>query len=575
MSDQASEANKFAREVLGQRAEEAAKAAGPKFTVLDGKDGDGTGTGEPKKSVPWVRLPTAYRTKLEFAREVGHIVATEEIFQRDGVPVTVDAETGLLEAVSAAGLITKLERWMVFYQVKMSGEEPVKLPVSMNLETARVLLAADEFRAQLRPIRRVNKVRMPVRRADGRPVLLPEGYDEESGIYTLKSGLKIDEAMSIEHATARLDYYLREFGFEDPRSKAVQICAMESLFGTCMLPLEAARMGFVWRSNDRGGGKSLLAEMAIVAPFGLPATADIRDRNKLAETFDSAALQSEAYIFFDNLEGAVKNTLIDNFITAPSRRVRLFHTQKTVEAVAGTVLLFTGNNLEVSPDIDRRTLLCRLFVQEFDLQERRIENFINVHKLMQPAVRGEILGALWALIRNWASKGFPAAGERGKPYRRASFEEWSDVFGGIVQAAGYHNPLQVPPDEKSASPERVHQRRLVECLALRIPAGERRAVVRDFQDIVDICYTEELFGWKLLEGGRTWSSNEGETEHFQPTKPALAWLGRFMTESVCGRESGREYVLAATTERRERRVRIGFEGRGRHRSYWLEWSDAK
>lgn len=571
MSSQADEANKFIKKAVAPDKLAAAQSA---LTVLPGgKDGDGTGGGEADKPrMLRVRLPAVNWTKSQFAREVGQVMAAEEMFQRDGVAVMIDPESGRINGITAQRLITELERWFVFYKLTVQDEAPKQLAVSMQVDTARFLLEASEFVGRLRRIDRVNKVRMPVIRKNGRVVLLPEGYDEESRIYTLKSGLAVDEDMKLENAVGVINFRLKEFGFEDARSRAVQICMMVSLFGTCMLPLEAARMGGVWRSNDRGGGKSLLTQMAIVAPFGLPSTADIRDRNKLGETLDSAALQSESYIFFDNLEGVVKNPLIDNFLTAPSRRVRLFHTQKTVEAVPGTILLFTGNNLEVSPDIDRRTLLCRLFVEEFDLQERRIDNVLNVTKLMQPAVRQELLGAMWALVRNWSAKGCPPAprvDDPAKPFLRASFEDWSAIFGGIVYAADYGNPLLQPGDDQSAAPERVHQRRLVEMLAQKIDVmgGKKRYAVRDFDEIVEICHDQELFPWKMdgkihpIEN----QAHEKIGEEFAPNPATLAWLGRFMAGTVCGRSTGREYALPD-----KRRVRIGFEGKGRGRIYWVE-----
>lgn len=581
MSEQADKANAFMRKQLGAKADEAAAASN--FTVLPGggDSGSGSGGGAERKVEHWVKLPTLQWRLSQMAQQVGMVMAEEEMFSREGVPVLVDQDTGHMQGVTAQKLRSELERWLVFWKGKAGtddkGESTThRLAVSMTVDVARGLLEATDFTSRLRQISRVNKVRMPVIRADGKVELLPDGYDEQSGVYTLKSGLKINEEMTLEAAQAVFTHYLKEFPFEDKRSLAVAITAMVSLYGTCMLPPEAARMGFVWRSNDRGGGKSLSAQMAIVAPFGLPATTDIRDRNKLAESLDSAALQCEPYLFFDNLEGTVKNTMLDNFITAPARRVRLFHTQKTVEAVASTVLLFTGNNLEVSPDIDRRTLLCRLFVREFDLTTRHIENPINVVKLMQPAVRAEMLSAMWALVRNWHAKGQPKASTEDKAnYRRPSFEEWSEVFGGIVQAAGYGNPLIPAGDEKSASTEQVQQRRLVECLAWKIPEGGSGWTIREFQEIVDVCYDEELFSERLLDGGKEQLVGvKGEEKmRWVPSKSAVAWLGRFMTLSVCGNEEGRDYVLPATKEppRPVRKVRIGYHGRGRHKAYWLKW----
>ena len=46
-------------------------------------------------------------------------------------------------------------------------------PVTMSPEVASGVLEADTFREQQRPIRRINEVPMPVKRADGRIEVLP------------------------------------------------------------------------------------------------------------------------------------------------------------------------------------------------------------------------------------------------------------------------------------------------------------------------------------------------------------------------------------------------------------------
>lgn len=579
MSDQADNANKAIRKLVGDKVVDDAVAAS-NFTVLPSGGDSGGGEGEGHAKLHWVKLPTLKWLLSQMGQQVGQVMATEEMFTRESVPVIVDPKKGKMLGVTAQKLRSELEKWLVFWKGKPAqndeGEDiTVKVPVTMTVDVARGLLECSEFVNRLRPLNRVNKVRMPVAKKDGRHRLLPEGYDDETGIYTLRSELKIDEAMPLDKAKAVFHHWLKEFPFEDKRSHAVMITAMVSLFGTCMLPDGAARMGFLWRSNDRGGGKSLLAQLAVVATFGKPATTDIRDRNKLAEALDSAALQSDPYLFFDNLEGTVKNTMIDNFITSPARRVRLFHTQHTPEVDTCTQLLFTGNNLEVSPDIDRRTLLCRLFVPEFDLTERELENSFNVVRLLQPAVRAELLGAMWALVRNWEDAGRPTASlPNRKNFVRPSFEEWSEMFGGIVQAAGYGNPLVLPADDKAASPERVQQRRLVECLAAKIAMGETRRVIPEFEEIVDICYQEELFSEKLLEGSKTLTSgpDDAPVTTLKLSNPATAWLGRFMAMSVVGRPEGREYILPpAKPGGAQRKAKIGYDGKGKTRVYWVEW----
>jgi hypothetical protein len=176
-------------------------------------------------------------------------------------------------------------------------------------------------------------------------------------------------------------------------------------------------------------------------------------------------------------------------------------------------------------------------------------------------------------VLHWVAKGCPPASAPGKLcYYRPSFKQWSEVYGGIVQAAGYENPLLPPSDEKSAAPEREQQRRLVERLADMIPMGEVRRVISDFQDIVDVCFEEELFGDKLLDGSKSWASEGDPSKTIYKASPsALSWLGRFMALSVCGRAEGRDYTLPPEQGKTAvRKVRIGYDGKGKYRNYWIE-----
>ena len=92
---------------------------------------------------------------------------------------------------------------------------PRRVKVTMSKDTASGTLASPQFMNQQRKLSRVNNVRQPVLRANGRIELLPEGYDPESGVYTMPGAVVIREDMSIDEAREILLDLHREFPFCD------------------------------------------------------------------------------------------------------------------------------------------------------------------------------------------------------------------------------------------------------------------------------------------------------------------------------------------------------------------------
>lgn len=567
MSEQADKANEFARKNFGTEVDAAAGAMG--LRVLG--EGDG-GTGDPKGR-PWVELPgRGQRDLSDFAQELGAIMADAPLFRRENVLVTVDHETGLLQVMDPERFLSWVSDYAnVFESVDVgrgANRQTMRFRRTMPLTTARGTLRSDRFYYQVRPLARVNAVRMPTMRGDGRVELLPEGYDEESGIYTMPSGIPFDEGMTLEKAVALLNDYYSEFTWADydnasgrSRSKAVAITAAVALFGMGMQSVESARMGFMFRANTQGGGKSLLAQMAITPSYGLPKNTPRANEDELRKILDMAALQGAAYLFFDNLKNHLDSALLEGYMTTPVWSGRVMGTQRGFEAKKSTVLIVTGNNLSVSADLQRRMLQCDLFIENFDLQEREHRRELNPVVLARPDVRGEFLSALWALIRHWDKAGRPKAGRPEKPYRIASFAEWSEIFGGIVQAAGFGNPLEKPADEQQADKQTVHQRTLVELLGHDVQPGNERKEYT-FQEVIECCVENELFTWKIE--GRMRSGKDGQDERFEVTSKCASTMGRMFTDEMAGKR-GRVFALPDG-----RRVRFGKDGEGRGRRYWVE-----
>jgi hypothetical protein len=558
--DQRNAANDFARRKLGPEVD-AAAAATTGFKVKP----DGEGKGEKGDSRPWIELPGDGRQVSEFAREVGAILADEEIFIREGYPVTIDTKKGRIEVLDAEDFRSYIEQFMVPYKWKPVKGGMEKEWKTMTADCARATIKSRMFRAGLRELERVNLVQMPTFRADGRLELLPEGYDEASKTFTMKSGILINAKLTAAEGQTMLRDYLKEFPFTDSRSLGVAIAAMVGLYTAGLQEATASRLSFVFRSNVEGAGKSLAAQFAITGPFGLAKGQPLAGRDELRKLLDATALQGSPYLFLDNLTGHVASELLDAYLTTPIWTGRLLGTSKIFEAPANAMLLITGNNITVSPDIGRRSLLCNLHVEEADPQERKIQRIITPQFLARPTVRGDLLSALWAMIRGWHEAGRPQASRR-----IAGFAEWCDIVGGIVESNGFGNALEKPKDEEAAETKNIDKRALISRLAGSL-VGTLKLAEFTFQDLVDVCIEENCFSW--LVDGRMRTKKEKrddgsttETEAFECTKSSAAGLGRLFG----GEMGGQTYKLPDG-----RKVRFGKHGNNRHRRYQLAVVEAE
>lgn len=554
MSEQAKSAAKFAREKLGAKVDELAPEAGLR-ALHDGEEGGG--------SAPWIQLPGGDRLLSAWARECGQILTDKPVFRRHNVPVTINGETHELDVVTPAQFRTLLEEFAVPYKsywvsAGRGNTQKVeqKSPASMMPDCARATLESRQFLDALRRIERVNLVRMPVLRSDGRIELLPEGYDEESEILTVNSGITINEGLTpVEGATILRDY-LAEFPVIDDRSLAVAVAEMVALYVHGLQELTANRMGFLYKSNKVRSGKSLLAQFGISGPYGLAEGQTLGTQEELKKLLDATALLGSPYLFFDNLTGHVKSNLLEGFMTTPVWTGRVMGTQKTFKAPKGTIVIITGNNLTTSPDIAERVLVCSLHTEEADPQSRKLKRIFTSQYLARATTRSDLLSALWAMVRGWVA----IRGTQERSWRRiAGFEEWSDLIGGIVTAAGFADPLAKPKEEEMTNREELDAHELVEQLVkdMRLTPG-RSMHEFTFQELVDCCVENDCYSWKI-EGKQR--RDDGGDEWFECNSKSQAALGRVFGTDM----SGQIYALKDGT-----RVRFGKRGHNRHRRYQVE-----
>jgi hypothetical protein len=162
------------------------------------------------------------------------------------------------------------------------------------------------------------------------------------------------------------------------------------------------------------------------------------------------------------------------------------------EVINQATIFFTGNDCTVSADIANRCLVCDLFVEEANVQEREVAHPISDAWLIKRENRLKILSALFGLVRHWDQAGRPKPTGR----IRVGFEHWCNIYGGIVEFVGFGNCLAEPELEKDVNTELADMRVLVLELLKRNDDGRRR-VEFSFQQIVNAAHEAGVFSWTL------------------------------------------------------------------------------
>ncbi len=425
----------------------------------------------------------------DLAREVANLLASKDgrwglyRWQRD--IVTVDEQEGAREVMKPKRFRTWLptfrgvypvERWQKTEEKDAQGRDVLKaVKGGLTKDQAETLLESDVLRLSLPELRGVNPIKMPV--MDGglddrglqRLRLLQPGFDAASGIYTCRSGVTYAEDMSFDDAVSYLWNLFRWFGWRDvQRDFSIHLAAMVTMFGRGIYAGKAPM--FFYNANIQESGKTTLASYVTWLVHGSmrtrPLLPDAED--KLQELLNTAALRGNPYVFFDNVDWdgqQVKTVLLDEWLTNAEKEFRKLGGNDEGQVVLRAMTLGTGNNVTLSADLQRRTLLADLLNRTTgrdrelpdSVEKLDAKFFANIEN------RKKGLAAVWALIRQWDVDGRPKW-----PFRElGSFNQWSLVVPAIVLHAGRKgaeqewNCLLEPQNENIGDKESTEIRKLV------------------------------------------------------------------------------------------------------------------
>lgn len=418
----------------------------------------------------------------EFAKQIGRACANTHLFNRGGLVFSLNEHTDSLKPMVADLFRTWVEEFVKCYRLVGEGKNIPNFR-SMSQSDGGGVLAAQQFLRQLKPLRRLNPVRLPVMRPDGRIELLDEGYDRHSQILTLTHGLAYDTAVSEEEAKETLEDLFGEFRFTDMgRSKSVAIAAMLTLFAGSLLPHKSLVPCFVVVANAEGAGKTMLVKIILVPVLGSCALGTKPgNEEEIRKALLCSVMEARPALVFDNCSGHLSSSSLEGFLTSTDWSDRVLGSSKTFTGEKVTTVFVTGNACTVSPDIRRRSLFCELFMAEDRAEERQFRRTLENADLM--AMRPKVLAALWALVRKWDEGGRPKSS---LPY--STCPRWAEIIGGIVEHAGYVSPVQPAILKTAGDNEGDEMRRLVAAIV-----GDAQFKRVTFADLVTIARSNGLF----------------------------------------------------------------------------------
>jgi hypothetical protein len=192
-------------------------------------------------------------------------------------------------------------------------------------------------------------------------------------------------------------------------------------------------------AHERGSGKSLLAEVLRIVHGGVlrvetPPSAD-EWRKALTSVLTTT---TGPVVQFDNAEGRVYSSVLAGLLTSATWSDRRLGVSKEIRARNDRVWVFTGNNLTIGGDLQRRVLWVNLDpgVPHPELRTgfaiADLPRWVHEH-------RAELVGSLLVMVRAWVSAGMPR-----KATSSDSFATWSATVRGILTTCGIPGTFDDP-----------------------------------------------------------------------------------------------------------------------------------
>lgn len=382
----------------------------------------------------------------EFADKlVKKFKTTEELFLRKDLNEIVEVYEDSFKIIKSKRFITLAERYFKpWTKIWMKSGGTIQVTKSMNSQTASVVLASPNFQDKIPKIKRIFTVPIPIIYND-KLTFPKKGYDPrfESwmnfGSPTIKE-IPLEDAKKIFYKI----YY--EFCFQNKQDYTNAIAHLITPFLRGLFSDFNVRTPlFCWLANRERAGKDygagiqgLVLEGAAVseAPISTGGYGGSSGNEELRKKIVSALISGKKRLHFENNKGRLNSAVLEGVLTSKFYSDRLLGKNETPNFSNEIDFSISGNvGISFTPDLANRSRFVRLFLDIEDANKRNFEQ-PNLHKWVLDN-RDLIISAIYSLIKNWIDKGKPKGSV---PF--ASYPEWAEICGGIMEAAELGNPCE-------------------------------------------------------------------------------------------------------------------------------------
>ena len=409
-----------------------------------------------------IELPCLGKLISTFAQEVAaevkdkntlfYRVDSKEIIEIG--TITIETEEGNKEltgflSVKPNRFITITEKYFIpikkFYNA--STKEHFTKKRSMTIENANIVLASEILQKELPQITRLFTIPIPIM-YKGELTFPTKGYDSRFNSWLpIDAPEIINPNMSLEEAKELFKTIFKDFCFEIQQDYYNAIAALLTPYLRGLFTKFNTRTPvFFYIANRERAGKDYCAGITGLiyegnnieeAPLCSGEKFGGGTSEELRKKLLSAFISGRKRMHFANNKGHIDNAVFEQITTAEQYTDRILGRNETLTFDNELDFSLSGNTgVTYTADVANRCRFVKLFLEIENANERKF-TISDLHGFILEN-RGKILSALYCLVRNWKEKGSPKGS---KPF--ASFHQWANVCGGIMEAAGYGNPCEI------------------------------------------------------------------------------------------------------------------------------------
>lgn len=368
----------------------------------------------------------------------------QELFFREDLQEVVEITPLGFNIIKPNRFITLTERYFKpWCKIWKRNGDTIQMNKSMNQQTSSIVLVSPNFQDKLPKIKRIFAIPIPIIYKE--KITFPKkGYDKRFESWLNYKSPTINQNLSLEEAKKILYKIYNEFCFQNKQDYVNAIAGLLTPFLRGLYSNFNVRTPlFCYLANRERAGKDYCANItglviegtAVEEPpissgeFRSSGTND-EIRKKIVSNF----ILGKKRFHSSNNKGKINNAVFESILTATFFSDRILGGNDTKTFSNEIDFSLSGNlTLTMTPDLANRSRFINLFLDIEDANERKFEN-PNLHKWVLDN-KSLIISAIFSLIKNWVNKGCPKGSI---PF--ASYPEWAEICGGIMETAKIGNP---------------------------------------------------------------------------------------------------------------------------------------